>query len=363
MRVSRTSGRFRESPGCTSNEVWCPSTSTKSLHSSYEKEKRSKLSFTHYQSFPRAGWLLLYCRRRRQFCYCAKDTDLCCGLTFGRKCPVFWPSTFLRTLLSLYRTDQGKAKSVRVCIYVTDWRNVRLYQINLIPSFPVLPNGNRATGAISSFSIEMHWSASKYPSFVGRVLHPISSTTGFFFFYFFLKTSRRDRNSSVVWFRRWCVSLPGRLGHAMAGRPRTCFFFLFYSLFWPFGVCKGFVFLLLFRSLWESLSVLFCLVLVGLCSISSARAKSRAQAPVIRSHNSVAVDIRRITCISPSAPDTHRFTFFTCFLSLKRREKEIFTKISNSFVLKFFNYDRISELSENDRPALCAFVIVYFTKR
>jgi hypothetical protein len=52
----------------------------------------------------------------------------------------------------------------------------------------------------------------------------------------------------------------------------------------------------------ESLSVLFCLVLVGLCSISSARAKSRAQALVIRSHNSVVVDIRRITCISPSLP-------------------------------------------------------------
>jgi len=52
---------------------------------------------------------------------------------------------------------RGEAKmSVRGCIYVTDWRNVLLYQINLIPSFPAFPNGNSATGAISSFSIEMH---------------------------------------------------------------------------------------------------------------------------------------------------------------------------------------------------------------
>jgi hypothetical protein len=104
------------------------------------------------------------------------------------------------------------------------------------------------------------------------------------------------------------VSLPGRLGHAMAGRPRACSFFfllLFLFLIWAFRGVQG------FRrrfhaassfSLSESLSVLFCLVLVGLCSISSARAKSRAQALVIRSHNSVVVDIRRITCISPSLP-------------------------------------------------------------
>ena len=38
MRVSRTSGRFRETSGCTLKEVWCPSTSAKSLHSTRERK-------------------------------------------------------------------------------------------------------------------------------------------------------------------------------------------------------------------------------------------------------------------------------------------------------------------------------------
>jgi len=110
------------------------------------------------------------------------------------------------------------------------------------------------------------------------------------------------------------------------------------------GVCKGFVFvfLLLLRSL--RVSVLFCLVLVGLCSITSARAKSRAQALVIRSHNSVVVDIRRITCISLFAPDSHRFAFFTCFLSLKRRAIKFFRKF---WTLSCFEVIFTSSVSTN----------------
>jgi hypothetical protein len=43
MRVSRTSGRFREPSGCTLNEVWCPLTSAKSLHSTRERKTTQTL--------------------------------------------------------------------------------------------------------------------------------------------------------------------------------------------------------------------------------------------------------------------------------------------------------------------------------
>lgn len=137
-----------------------------------------------------------------------------------------------------------------------------------------------------------------------------------------------------------CVITRSTWSRNSAMAPRVCFFFLFFfSLFGLLGLgVQGLrlSFSFYFFVLWE-VSVLFCLVFVGLCSITSDRAKSRAQALVIRSHNSVVVDIRRITCISPFTPDSPRFTFFTCFLSLKRRARKTYPTIFNfSFALQFF---------------------------
>jgi hypothetical protein len=112
-------------------------------------------------------------------------------------------------------------------------------------------------------------------------------------------------------------------------------------------------------SLSESLSVLFCLVLVGLCSISSARAKSRAQALVIRSHNSVVVDIRRITCISPSLPTLLGSRSSIVFSHLNGAQVNLSETLLTEIVFHFIG---ISKLTENDRAVLCSFVIVYFTK-
>lgn len=74
-------------------------------------------------------------------------------------------------------------------------------------------------------------------------------------------------------------------------------------------VGKGFIFFLLFPSL-------FCRLPCPLCSITSANeARSRAQALVIRSHNSVVVDIRHTRELGPciSNNSLYRLTFFICF--------------------------------------------------
>ena len=117
------------------------------------------------------------------------------------------------------------------------------------------------------------------------------------------------------------MSLPGQLGHAMA----TSLFFFFPHI-WAFGGVQGLRFLAA-SSFSESFSSLLpCARWVLLGNLRQSH-KSRAQALVIRSHNSVVVDIRRITCISPFPPNSHRFTFFTCFLPFKTARKEIYLNI------------------------------------
>ena len=163
----------------------------------------------------------------------------------------------------------------------------------------------------------------------------------------------------------WSIHVNICRNSAMA--PQVCFFFLFFSLFgflgWGVqGLRLGFSFY--FFLLWK-VSVLFCLVFVGLCSITSDRAKSRAQALVIRSHNSVVVDIRRITCISPFTPDSPRFTFFTCFLSLKRRARKTYYNLQYlTFHLRCsFFFLRHQQIDRNDMATLWTFVSVYTTKK
>lgn len=195
-------------------------------------------------------------------------------------------------------------------------------------------------------------------SFIQSLARPV------FFFIFFFSQNESQRQKFIGRLVPSVMYVITRSTWSRNGRETTnLLFFLFYSLFWPFGVCKGFVFvfMLLFLSLSEreSLSVLFCLVLVGLCSISSARAKSRAQALVIRSHNSVVVDIRRITCISPSLPTLLGSRSSIVFSHLNGAQVNLSETLLTEF---FFHFIGISKLTENDRAVLCAFVIVYFTK-
>ena len=165
MRVSRTSGRFREPSRCTLNEIWWPLISSKSLHFSWERKTTQILVHSLFSGC----WLLLSSKTmERAFLLCQRHN---CTLWTNFRPKTFYFSThhFSINVLgrSEYWTDQRDGKRcpfTSVFMWLTGEMSLSISnQSNSI--IPCPAKWNRATEAISSFSIEMYWSESKYPFF------------------------------------------------------------------------------------------------------------------------------------------------------------------------------------------------------
>ena len=127
MRASRTSGRFREPSGCTLNEVWCPSTSVKSLHSTRERKRTQTLvhSLTLFFRLERVAAALVY--EADSFVLVSKTQPYVVTEFFLPKMSYFSDLLLLcKRQESIARdrsareTKRATKMSVQGCIYVTD---------------------------------------------------------------------------------------------------------------------------------------------------------------------------------------------------------------------------------------------------